>query len=81
MEEGEEGAERAAEEDDVVAVVDWSCKGVFVRVEDVEDVAEEGDAAVGLVGFEVAVVFEEFGEEREDECEGYLVGGVSTWSG
>lgn len=36
--EGEEGAEGAAEEDDVVAVVDGAGEGVFVGVEQGQDV-------------------------------------------
>jgi hypothetical protein len=68
--EGEERAHCAAEEDDVVAVVDGAGEGVFVGVEGGEDAGEEG---VGGGDFEVAVEFEEFGEEGEDEGEGDLV--------
>jgi hypothetical protein len=37
LEEGEEGAEGSAEEDDVIAWVDGAGEGVFVGVEVVED--------------------------------------------
>ena len=69
MAEGEEGAQSAAEEDDVVAVVDGFGEGVLIRIEGVEDSGKEG---VGPGVFEVAVEFEEFGEEGEDEGEGDL---------
>lgn len=84
MEEGEEGAEGAAEEDDVVAVVDGSCEGVFVGVQAGDDAAEGcWGGGGGGGGFEVAVEFEELGEEGEDECEGDLweEGGVVSFGG
>lgn len=37
LEEGEEGAQCAAEEDDIIARVDWFGEGVLVRVEIVKD--------------------------------------------
>jgi hypothetical protein len=67
--EGEERAHGAAEQDDVVAVVDGAGEGVFVGVEGGEDAGEE---SVGGGDLEVAVEFEEFGEEGEDEGEGDL---------
>ena len=72
LEEGEERAEGAAEEHDVVAVVYGFCEGVFVRVEGGEGAGEEGGRGGGVRGFVVAVEFEELGEEREDEREGDL---------
>jgi hypothetical protein len=67
--EAEERAHRSAEKDDVIAVVDGFGEGVLVGIEDGEDAGEE---CVRRGGFEVAVEFEEFGEEREDEGEGDL---------
>lgn len=69
----EQGAEGSAEEDNVIAVVDGFGEGVFVGVEGCEDACEDGGVAAGEGGgFEVAVEFEELGEEGEDECEGDL---------
>lgn len=59
MEEGEEGAQGAAEEDDVVAGGDGAGERGFVGVEGGEYAIEEG---VGGGGFEGAVEFEEVGE-------------------
>ena len=71
MEEGEEGAEGAAKEDDVVAVADGARERAFVGVKTEEDAVEDGVA--GLIGnFEVAVEFKEFGIQGKDECEGDL---------
>lgn len=75
LEEGEEGAEGAAEEDNVVAGVDGAGKGGLVGVQVAEDVGEEGLGAVlGGVGggFDVAVELEEVGEQGQDEGEGDL---------
>jgi hypothetical protein len=61
LEEREERAEGAAEEDDVVAVVDWLCEGVFVRIQTREDLAEDGGRGCAFCGLVVAVEFEKFG--------------------
>ena len=76
MTEAEERAHGSAEQNDVIAVVDGFGEGVLVGVEDGEDAGEEG---VRRGGFEVAVEFEEFGEEREDEGEGDLDGVVNGY--
>ena len=71
MEEGKEGAEGTAKEDDVVAVAYGTRERTFVGVKTKEDAVEEGVA--GLIrGFEVAVEFKEFGIQGKDECEGDL---------
>ena len=67
---GEEGAEGAAEEDDVVAVVYGDGEGGLVAVEGGEDAGEQ--RGLGGGEFAGAVEFEEGGEEREDEGEGDL---------
>ena len=67
---GEEGAEGAAEEDDVVAVVDGAGEAVLVRVEEGEGVGEDcGRGGRGVRGVDRAIEFEQFGEEGQDECE------------
>jgi len=68
---GEQGAQSSTQEHNIIAVVDWFCESILVCVQSAQDAAE--DSVLGSrAGFEVAVEFQEFGEEREDEGEGYL---------
>lgn len=68
LEEGEERAQRAAQEDDIIAGVDGLCERVLVRVQVVEDAVEEGRRG----GVPVEIEVEQGGEEGEDESEGNL---------
>lgn len=66
LEKREQGAEGSAEQNDVIAGVDRSGKGGLVGIQITQDVGEE---SLGMVvrgvggGFDVAVEFEELGEE------------------
>ena len=61
MKEGEERAESAPEEDDVIAIADWAGERSFVGVEAIKNAIEEGGGG-GLRAFEVSVELEELGE-------------------
>lgn len=52
LEERKEGAQRAAQQHDVIAGVDGLSKGVLVRVEVVEDAVQEGGRGGILVAIE-----------------------------
>lgn len=84
LQETEEGAEGAAEEDDVVARVDGAGEGGLVAVEAGEDALEKGRGLGGVcgrgAGFAVTVELEELREEREDEGEGDLARGRGQFS-
>lgn len=78
MAEGEERAESAAEEHNVVAVVDGFGERVLVGIQGGQDVGEEGGGGGGVGcagGILGAVELEQFGEKGEDEGEGDLGGG------
>ena len=67
MEEREERTEGAAEEDDIVPVVDWLREGVLVRIQARKDLVEDGGRGRVSCGLIVAVEFDKFGVQREDE--------------
>ena len=67
MKEGKEGAEGAAEEDNVISIADGARERLLVRIEPSEDAIEEGVG--GLRGLEIAVEFEKLWEEGKDESE------------
>ena len=71
MEEGEEGAEGAAEEDDIVTVVYRAGKGAFVGIEGGENGVEKcgGGCGRGRGCFEVAIEFKELREQGKNESE------------
>jgi hypothetical protein len=58
LEEREQGSECAAQEDDVVAIVDGTRKGVLVCIEAVEDLSK-GRVGASFGRFVVPVEFEE----------------------
>lgn len=71
--EREERAECAAEEDNVVAVVDWLRKGILVGIQEVKCVCENrGRGRIGILSILYAVKLEELRKQREDEGERYL---------
>jgi len=70
---GEERTERAAKENNVVAVIDWSGKGVLVCVQKVECICEDRRRCwIGVFCVLYAVELEQLWEKRKDEGEGYL---------
>lgn len=84
LKQAEEGAEGAAEEDDVVTRVNGAGEGGLVAVEAGEDALEEGRGlgcvCGGGAGFAVAVELEELREEGENEGKGDLGRGPDQYS-
>ena len=72
MKKREQRPEGAAEEHNIIAVVDGLRERILVGIEASEDAGEDGRRRMVLRGFVIAVELEELGEERKNECEGYL---------
>lgn len=71
----EEAPQRAAQQNDVISRVNWPRKCCLVGVEITEDTREQclrRESRIICRSFHVAVEFEEFRKQREDESEGYL---------
>lgn len=69
--EGEERAQGASEQDNVVAVVDGPFEAVFVGVQAVEHLGQHSGIGLGL---DIAVELKQLGEQGQDEGEGNLKG-------
>lgn len=72
--ETEERPESAAQQDNIVAVIDRSRKRVFVGVEQIKCACQDrGVEGRRMGGINATVVFEKLGKEGQDECKGNLL--------
>lgn len=76
MKKGEKRAESSSEKNYVIPVADGAREGLLVGIKSEKNAVEERGRVI--LGFHVAIEFEEFGKEGEDEGKRYL-GKVSNF--